>query len=214
MSLRDRSCRRCRTLLLVLAISLPVSPPAHAVMDDMFAVMFRMMLVMMNVMSDAMLNNNNNNWGNNLGGMNNFSLGMSAMPAMSGFGSPWNSFGGSPWNSFSPYGSSPWNNGWNNPGYGGYPAYGGSPWQGAYPGEPVSPAYWHDGPGTYPGALLEGRWIGMSGELLEIRGNRFRLRTPGATLGGSAEVHNNLLTLYSPQTNTVTRYTLPVISTN
>ena len=55
--------------------------------------------------------------------------------------------------------------------------------------------------------MLEGRWFGNSGEILEIFGDRFRLRTTGATLGGFVRIKNNVINMYSPQTNTMTRYT-------
>ncbi len=154
-------------------------------MDDMFSVMFRMMLVMANVMSDAMLGNTGNNWGNNWGGLNSFNLGMTTMPMMSGFGTPWNSFGGTPWNSYG--GGTPWN------------SFGGTPWN-RY-GTP-----WR-APANRANFLLQGRWFGNSGEILEIRGNRFRLRSAGASLAGIVRINGNVINMYSPQTNTVTRYT-------
>lgn len=214
-------------LLLVCVLSLPVSKPAQAEVDDMFSVMFRMMLIMANVMSDAMLGNNNisgnnlgNNWGNSFGGLNSFNMGMSALPMMSGFTSPWNSIGSSPmgmspWNSFggAPMGMSPWNSFGSTP-------WGGSPWggngfnrySGGYPGNANTP---YGGRYGYPGArspysvasLLDGRWYGNTGEVLEINGKRFQLRTGGVSVGGTLAIQNNILTLYSPQTNTTTRYT-------
>ncbi|NNJ94025.1 MAG: hypothetical protein HKP57_04690 [Halobacteria archaeon] len=180
---RNSQGRRHRRAALVLAcaLSLPVATPAQAAMDDMFSVMFRMMLVMANVMSDAMLGNTGNNWG----GLNSFNAGMTTMPMMSGFGSPWNSFGGTPWNSF---GGTPWNS------YGG-----GTPWNryGIPRGAPANRA----------NLLLQGRWFGNSGEILEISGNRFRLRSPGASLAGIVRINGNVINMFSPQTNTVTRYT-------
>jgi hypothetical protein len=206
-------------LLLICALSTPIPSSAQA-SDDMFGLMFRMMLTMMNVMSGAMLGNNNsgwgNSWGNNLGGMNSFGLGMSALPMMSGFGSPFNSFG-----------SSPWSSGFGNPYGGGYPGgfsppFGGSGYPGGfsppfggsgYPGG-FSPPFGRYGPaygnrGAAPPAstaLIEGRWYGSSGEMLEVRGNRFRLQAGGTGLDGVVGIENNIISMYSPQTNAMMRY--------
>ena len=186
-------------LLLACALSLPVSTPAQAMMDNMFAVMFKMMLVMMNVMSDAMLGNNNN-WGNSLGGLNSFNLGMSTLPMMSGFGSPSSNSGQIPWS------MSPWNSGGGNPFAGRSPGSFPGNAYGPYGGGQGSPAM-YGAPARYPAiSLLEGRWYGNSGEILEVRGNRFQLRTARAALGGRIGIKNNIVNLYSPQTNTVTRY--------
>jgi hypothetical protein len=182
--------RKRAAVLLAGALLLPVATPSQAVVDDMFGVMFRMMLVMMNVMSDAMLGNDNN-WGNNFGGMNSLNMGMSAAPMMSGFGSPWSGFGNSPWNSSGgyPFAGAPGN------------AY--APYAGGY-GSPSR----YGAPPPYPAtSLLEGRWYGNSGEILEVRGNHFQLRTAAAALGGKLSIENNIVSMYSPQTNTVTRYT-------
>jgi hypothetical protein len=71
-----------------------------------------------------------------------------------------------------------------------------------------APGYRNEVPPPHSsGSALEGRWYGNSGEVLEIQGNRFMLRTGGAGLGGTLSVENNIVNLYSPQTNTVTRYT-------
>ena len=187
--LNSQGCRHRRAaLVLACALSLPVATPVQAAMDDMFSVMFRMMLVMANVMSDAMLGNTSNNWG----GLNAFNLGMTTMPMMSGFGTPWNSFGGTPWNS---YGGTPWNR------FGGTPRnrYG-SPW-----GAPAN--RYGVPPHNRANFLLQGRWFGNSGEILEISGNRFRLRSAGASLAGIVRINGNVINMYSPQTKTLTRYT-------
>ena len=169
---------RCASLLLIVALCLPVPSPAQSSMDDMFGVMFRMMLVMMNVMSDAMLGNAG--LGNNWGGLNTFNPGMNTWPAWAGLGSPWSSMG------------NPWAGGWKSPfAAGGYPGAG----------------YGHGSPRRGGSYLLEGRWYGNSGEILTIRGNRFRLQTGLLALSGTLRIANNLITMYSPQTKTVTRYT-------
>jgi hypothetical protein len=237
--------------VLVIALAVPVPAAADGV-DSMFGLMFRMMLTMMNVMSGAMLGNNmfgnnqgGNNWGNNFGngfgGLNSFNLGMSAFPMMSGFGSPWNSFGGSsPWGGMSPWsgmspgmGMSPWStmSPWNSSGMSPWSSGGGNPFGGGFPG--YSPAmqpggYYppyggYDSPaeyGAYPpdyayaphaaypaGSIIDGRWYGSSGEVLEIRGNRFRLQSGSDGLEGAITVENDIVSMFSPQTNSVTRYT-------
>jgi hypothetical protein len=188
-------------LILICALSAPLPSTAQA-FEDMFGLMFRMMLTMMNVMSDAMLGNDSNdwgnNWGNNFGGLNSFNLGMSALPMMSGFGSPFNSFGNSPWS------MSPWDNGWGNPFGGGYP--GGNGYPGSRAG--YGPGYRNPGAEPYPGAsIIEGRWYGASGEVFEVQGNRFRLRAGRLGLNGAISVEDDIVNMYSPRTNTVSRYT-------
>jgi hypothetical protein len=180
--------QRRAALVLACALSLPVATPAQAAMDDMFSVMFRMMLVMANVMSDAMLGNTGNNWG----GLNSLNLGMTTMPMMSGLGTPWSSFGGTPWNSF---GSTPWN------------SFGGTPWNRYGSPRGAQANRYGVPPSQRASLLLQGRWFGNSGEILEISGNRFRLRAAGASLAGIVRITGNVITLYSPQTNTMTRYT-------
>jgi hypothetical protein len=55
--------------------------------------------------------------------------------------------------------------------------------------------------------LLEGRWFGASGDVLEIRGNRFRLMAGQLGITGVVRVDNNILSLYSQDTDTLTQYT-------
>jgi hypothetical protein len=215
-------------VVLLCALSLP-APSAALAADDIFSIMFRMMLTMMNVMANSMNNNSSfSNWGGNNRGLNNVwgnGLGMAGYPMMSGLGgmggwpgmspwsgmNPWSGYGGlpatgmgmSPW-SFSP-GGSPWSNAWgNNPFMGGVnPAL--------VPGAEHTP-YPGIGYGGYPEdytdtALLEGRWFGASGDVLEIRGNRFRLMAGQAGISGVVRVDNNILSLYSQDTDTLTQYT-------
>ena len=256
--------------MLILVGALAGPGAVHATTDDMFGMMFRMMLTMMNVMSGAMLNNNNSGWGNNNwtdnfgGGQNSLNVGMSSWPMMSGFASPFNSFGMSPWSGMSgmspwsgmsgmspwsgmsgmspwsgmsgmspwsgmsgmsPWsgmsGMSPWsmpfgNNARGNPFAGGYPgtrpgnafapfansAYG-------YPLNPgnIAPGNWNRANLPNTGSILDGRWYGSSGEILDIRGNRFRLQQGTVGLNGGITVENDIVSMYSPQTNSVTRYT-------
>ena len=218
-------------LLLICALSLPVPASAEA-FGDMFGVMFRMMLVMMNVMSGAMLGNNNDmGWGSG----NSFGLGMTTLPMMagmsgmnpgSGFGgmpgmsgmNPGSGFGGmpgmSPWSGMSSFpmnsmGANPWSMPFNSSPRGNPYAY---PSAGAYPAYPNNP-YVNRGYGGYGGypppqvSLLDGRWYGNAGELLEIRGNRFRLQDGQSGINGAIRVENNIVSLYSPQTGTVSQYT-------
>ena len=196
----------------------------------MFGTMFRMMLVMMNVVSDAMLDNNDDaGWDSG----NSFGLGMTGWPAMSGMSgmNPVSGFGGmpgmSPWSGMNPVsgfggvpGMSPWSG--MNPatGFGGVPGM--SPWSSpmnnnpwvnpftnAYPYSANNP-YVNRGYGGYPAqriSLLDGKWYGNAGELLEIRGNRFRLVDGQSGIKGAVSIENNIVSLYSPQTGTVSQYT-------
>lgn len=200
---------RRATLLMLLALLLPV-PPGVAAYDDMFGLMFRMMLTAMNVMAD--MAGNNNDWG---GGW----------PA-SGWTNPWASpwlgsamlwpgmgSGGWPGNGpgMSPLGMTPWGGGlpwsagqlpWNAGGPGGIPfaAPGGVP----APVTSVGPSPVRAAPPT--SALLDGKWYGNTGEILEIHGNRFRLRDAQLTIKGVASIEHNLLKLFTPQTNALSVY--------
>jgi len=216
-------------VVLLCALSLP-APSTAIASDDIFSIMFRMMLTMMNVMANSMNNNNNfNNWGGNNLGLNN-GMGMAGFPMMSGLGGMGSWPGMSPWSGISPWsGMNPWS------GSGGLPAngmgmspwsysQGGSPWSNAR-GNPfmggVNPAlvpgathapYPGVGYGGYPEdysdtGLLEGRWFGVSGDVLEIRGNRFRLMAGQLGISGVVRVDNNILSLYSQDTDTLTQYT-------
>ena len=207
--------KRRAIVVLVCALSLPL-PSSVAAMEDIFGAMFRMMLVMMNVMSDAMLDNNNTL---DFGAGSSLGLGMGSWPAMgslngmnpySGVGgypgmSPWSGLGGFPG---SGTGMSPWStrmmpNSWGSPFAGGYPPYASSPYSSsAYGGWP--------GPGAARSgavSLLDGRWFGQSGEVLEIRGDRFRLVYGKYGISGVIKIKNNIVNLYSQQTGTVTQYT-------
>ena len=213
-------------LVLVCALCLPL-PSAAEGMDDMFGVMFRMMLVMMNVMSDAMLDNSSD-----FGSGSSLDFGMGSWPAMgamsgmspitsvssfpgmspwSGMGgmpgmSPWSGMGGmpgmSPWSGMSGMpGMNPWsspmpNNAWGNPFTSGYPSSPNSPYNAAGYG----------GPQYRPVSLLDGRWFGHSGEILEVSGDRFQLRQGQYGINGTIKIENNIVNLYSPKTGTVTQY--------
>ena len=197
--------------LLICTMSFAQPAPADE-FGNMFSLMFRMMLSMMDAMSDVFgENSNDNGWG----GANSFGPGMATLPMMGGMGgmSPWSGFGGMPMNNM---GMSPWNspimsNPWSNPFSGGhnpamfpgYSNYGNPNYR--YPGRqgavPVSPAQYA------PTALLNGRWFGSSGEILEVRGNQFRLQDRQSSISGTVRVENNVVNLFSPKTGGVTQYT-------
>ena len=61
-------------------------------------------------------------------------------------------------------------------------------------------------PPSSTSSSVEGRWISDTGELLEIYGDRFRLGASGVSIVGVVRIEGNIMTMYSPQTNTTTRY--------
>jgi hypothetical protein len=156
-------------------------------------------------------------WSSAMGGFpgtSPWSSGMGGFPGTS----PWSSgMGGFP-------GTSPWSSG-----MGGFPGYGSgmSPWSTPFMGDswssnpyggsyspysvaPYSPAGYGNRPGgvqAAPVSLLEGRWYGTSGEILEVRGNRFRLKHGKYAINGAINIENNIVNLFSQETRTVTRYT-------
>jgi len=136
--------------------------------------------------------------------------GMSGMPGMS----PWSGMSGmpgmNPWSGMSGIpgygtGMTPWsnpmpNNTWSNPFTSGYPSYPNTPYNAAdYGGQKYRPV-----------SLLDGRWFGYSDEILEVRGNRFRLMQGQYSINGIVKIKNNIVNLYSPETGTVTQYTFMV----
>ena len=103
------------------------------------------------------------------------------------YGTPWQAYG-------APWGMNPWNS---------YP----SPWDGQIHAPWEDTRNWHEvPPPSSTSSSVEGRWIGETGERLEIYGDRFRLGTPGASIVGWLRIEGNIITMYSPQTNTTTRY--------
>jgi hypothetical protein len=198
-------------LLLVCAMVAPV-PAVVSASDEMFSAMFRMMLVMMNAMSDAMLENNNDaGWGAG----DPFGTGMTGWPMMSGiYGmNPATGFGSipgmSPWSGMNPatgFGGLPGMSQWGSPSNSNPWA---NPFMNIYPYNAINP-YGNQGYGDYQQrqvSLLEGKWYGNSGEILEIRGNRFRLQDGRSTIKGVITIENNIVSLYSPQAGAVTQYT-------
>ena len=91
--------------------------------------------------------------------------------------------------------------GWTGNPYGGH----NSP----YPAAPYSPATYGNWPGGVPAApvsLLEGRWYGNSGEVFEVKGNRFNLKYGKYSISGAINIENNVVNLFSPETGTITQY--------
>jgi hypothetical protein len=204
---RSLGMRNKRAIVVLLcALWLP-APAAADGMGDMFGFMFRMMLTMMNIMADSM--NSSNSWSSPL---NSYGLGAAGWPFMNGMsgmgglplmssmsglgGWPGGGLGATPWTL--PMTGNPWAsplgiNPFAGTGYG-LPA--GRPWAGI-PG----------GRNVYPGAsLLDGKWYGTSGEILEVKGNRFVLRNSVTSLPGALDIHDNLVKMYTPQTGAVNIY--------
>jgi hypothetical protein len=189
-------------VILLCALSLPAPASADG-MGDMFGFMFRMMLTMMNIMADSM--NGSNSWNSWNSPFNSYGMGSGGWPLMgglSGFGG-WPVVGGWPGG----FGASPWTppvaaNPWASP-------LGLNPFAGMGYGLPVTQR-WGGPPGAWNGyartSLLEGTWYGTSGEILEVRGNRFILRNSVTSLAGSLDVDDSLVRMYTPQTGAVNVY--------
>jgi hypothetical protein len=189
-------------VVLLCALSLPMPATADG-MGDMFGFMFRMMLTMMNIMSNSM--DNTNSWNYPL---NSYASGTGAWPLMNGM----SGLGGWPlMNGMSGMGGWPGTTPWTQPMAGNPWAspLGINPFAGAGYGLPANQP-WGGGPGrwnAYPGAsLLDGKWYGTSGEILEVRGNRFVLRNSLTSLAGALDVDDNLVKMYTPQTGAVNIY--------
>lgn len=189
-------------VVLLCALLLPVPASADG-MGDMFGIMFRMMLTMMNLMGDSM--NNSNSWNMWNSPFNSYGMGSGGWPlagslyGLSGWptGAGWpGGFGTPPW--ASPAAGNPWA---SQPGL--------NPFSGMGYGLPVNrplggpPGAW----GGYADAsLLDGKWYGTSGEMLEVRGNRFILRNGVTSLTGALDINSNLVRMYTPQTGAVNVY--------
>ena len=198
---------RRATLLLILSLLLPL-PAAAEAYDDMFGLMFRMMLTAMNVMGDMV---DDNDWGGGSWPVSSWSSPWSSMspglgmwsglgmwPGM-GMGSwPGSGFGMNPWSSMPWSGSS---NPWSSMPWGG----GSNPWGTGRQGGPANVPFPVN---TAPAAgLLDGKWYGSTGDILEIRGNQFRLRSGQYSVKGVLKIQQNLVLMYTPKTSSQTVYT-------
>jgi hypothetical protein len=140
--------------------------------------------------------------------------GMGGVPGMT----PWSGMGGvpgmSPWSGMGGFpGMTPWS------GTGGVPGTGTGmmPWafpytQGSLPyaNAPYNSAGyggWRSIQPSTQASLLDGRWYGYTGELLEVRGDRFLLKYGQYSISGTVNLENNIVNLYSTQTDTVMQYT-------
>ena len=181
-------------VVLFCALSLPIPATADG-MGDMFGFMFRMMLTMMNIMSAS--TNNSNSWNYPLNSYGSGTGGWPFMNGMSGLGGwPGGGPGATPWTL--PMAGNPWASPLGINPFAGM-SYGlpvGQPWGGI-------PGRWN----AYPGAsLLDGKWYGTSGEILEVRGNRFVLRNSVTSLAGALEINDDLVKMFTPQTGAVNIY--------
>ena len=94
------------------------------------------------------------------------------------------------------------------------PGMTGFPFGGSGNGYPPNPRWlggtgnWSRYPGRNPAAsFLDGKWYGNSGEVLEIRTNRFRLSDGRHTVKGVVTINDNLLKMYTPNTKSLQIYT-------
>lgn len=191
-----------KKLGLVLILTTAFLQPLHAEdnpMGDLMYSMFRMMLAIGNQMAGSIEGSNSFNFSGNLG--SNYYPGMGGWPG-GGFPGAWSrpglSPGGTPGFGF-PRSSMPFGGFPSRPGYG-VPYY--PQWRDRQRGHLSPGGYYRTGPVS----ALDGQWQGSSGEILEVRGNRFRLRSPQAATSGTLRVKNGQLRLYSPQTGAVMQY--------
>ena len=223
-------------LLCVLSLPLPAPAQASEdLFNIMFRMMLTMMNVMADAADDD--GGGFSDWGMNdwdMGGGS--ALGMGSLPMTGGMSSlsPWSGYsmlpgsgmGMSPWSSAmlpgSGMGMSPWSTAMPGGGWGNPFTTGSVPWMSPggmnypFPGTGYGPSAYDRGRGVAPrgypspgqdAALLEGKWYGTTGEILEVRGNRFRLQAGKTAITGVIKIENNIVNLFSPQTGTVIRYT-------
>jgi hypothetical protein len=180
-------------LILITSLSQPVQAASNP-MGDMMYTMFRMMLAMANHMASSFDSTGSFNMGNSSGsGLNPW---MSNWPG-TGWPGSWPMTGMSPWSS--PGFGSPWS---TTP-YSGFPSGNGAP---SYPGWQRGGASPNRYNGAAPVSALDGQWLGRSGEVLEVSGNRFRLRSLYGSITGTIQIDKRQLKLYSPQTGVVMPY--------
>jgi hypothetical protein len=124
---------------------------------------------------------------------------------------PWSSAAGlpgmSPWSAPGVGGYSPWSMAgrppWSMPGPGGRPPLGMMPPPGIPGGIPGLPA----GRAGSSATPLEGAWQGTNGEVLQFRGDRFRLVAPGqGEVKGTCMVYGDRLVAYVPDADTARLY--------
>lgn len=218
-------------VVFVCSLSLPAAASADD-FGNMFGVMFRMMLTMANIMSSAMDNSNSwNSGGSPFNSFNSLGSGWNSWPAMgslAGLGgmsgmNPWSGMGGWPGTGIGGWpgtGGSPWSlpmggSPWGAPVPGGFnPAtlsvLGGYPLAGGGYGLPVNPSWprgWSRNPGgPYGASLLDGKWYGNTGEVLEVRGNRFHLRSGQYAVKGTLGINNNVVRMFIPKTGSTQIY--------
>jgi hypothetical protein len=186
-------------VVLLCALSLPAPASADG-MGDMFGFMFRMMLTMMNIMADSTNSSNSwNTWNSWNSPFNAYGLGSGGWPlasGLSGLGGWPGGLGTGPWTA--PLAANPWAS-----------PLGPNPFAGMGYGLPVNHP-WGGPPGAWNGyagaSLLEGNWYGASGEILEIRGNRFILRNSVTSLAGTLDINDSLVRMYTPRTGAVNVY--------
>lgn len=212
--------------LFILMISLSQPVQATNPMGDMMLAMMRMMAAMANHMagslgdSTSMGNSSAFNIGSNFG--SGFNPWMSSWPGitpgswpatgtgypgMSPLGMPGTGYPGMGYPGMSPLGmpgmGSPWS-AWPN-------KYFPTP-QGTGYAMPSYPGWQQGAPGTYsdrgPQAIspIEGNWLSPSGEVLQVKDKRFRLRSQAGELSGTLRFDGNLLQLSVPQTGRVMPY--------
>lgn len=171
--------------LFILLISLTQPVQAATPMGEMMSAMIRMMAAMANHMAGS------------LGGSSSFNMG-------SNFGAGFN----------------PWTSSWPGMTPGSWPVTGMSPM--GYPG--MTPGGWPatgSPPMGYPGwqgfagrnynrgtapSPIQGNWLSQSGEALQVRFHRFRLRSQQGVLQGTLRFDSNSLKLYIPQAGLVMPY--------
>jgi hypothetical protein len=174
-------------IILILSLSQPLQAASNP-MGDMMSAMFRMMTAMANHMAGSFGGSSSLSAGSNFGsGFNPWMGGMGGMPGM------WPGSGMTPWSTMPS---------------GGFPP-------GASPGlgMPPNPRWQQGPPPPYPNRTtaarspLEGNWLSQSGEALQVRNNRFRLRSREGVLSGTLRLeNNNHLKLFVPQARLVMPY--------
>ena len=181
--------------LFVLLLSLTQPVQAATPMGEMMTAMIRMMAAMANHMAGSLGGSSSFNMGSNFG--TGFNPWMSSWPGMTP--------GSWPVTGMSPPGypgMNPWMNSPAGMTPGGWPATGAPPT--GYPGwQGLAGQHYNRGPAPSP---IEGNWLSQSGEALQVRNNRFRLRSQQGVLQGTLRLDRSSLKLYIPQAGLVMPY--------